>query len=284
MDSLLVKGNSTFGVRAKPRRTAESMRLDGGRCAVIQREADYPGVQDDLDIFALDEGNNADEQVRPTGSRTLAEVRTESVRELGQSQEYFTEMGEAISNEIEAISDHLQRQLPKNLEFMDRLGQMNMIWYQAEEAVLGELVYSVETETDVYEELSDLLGQLPPPDLLDQHLEALEDAMEREADGGVGRSKFRSRSGSEQELGGEDSAPIDRREPGGSDDRGASQGSPISAPEPSRAREQLVNERVRPGAPLPSCCRDRRVGHRRRVGLLVDDRWSGHGWVRGRIR
>ena len=203
---------------------------------------------------------------------------------LDNPQEYFTEMGEAISNEIEVISDHLQRQLPKNLEFMDRLGQMNMIWYQAEEAVLGELVYSVETETDVYEELSDLLGQLPPPDLLDQHLEALEDAMEREADGGVGRSKFRSRSGSEQELGGEDSAPIDRREPGGSDDQGASQGSPISAPEPSRAREQLVNERVRPGAPLPSCCRDRRVGHRRRVGLLVDDRWSGHGWVRGRIR
>lgn len=101
---------------------------------------------------------------------------------LDDPVEYFTELGETISDEIAAITDHLQRQLPNDLEFMDKLGQMNMIRHQAEERVLDELVYSVEVETGIFEELSELLGQLPNQMMLDQHLESLEEAMEREAE------------------------------------------------------------------------------------------------------
>ena len=101
---------------------------------------------------------------------------------LENPAEYFAELGEAISDEIAAISGHLQRQLPNDLEFMDRLGQMNMIRHQAEEKVLSELVYSVEVETGIFEELSELLGQLPTPMMLDQFLEGLEEAMEYQAE------------------------------------------------------------------------------------------------------
>lgn len=180
VDSLLIKGNSTYGARPKSRRTAESMRLDGGRShsgkqIIAVSRTSWTSLHSMRETTQMNKyGLLAQEHWQRYAPNRYAS--------LDNPQEYFTEMGEAISNEIEAISDHLQRQLPKNLEFMDRLGQMNMIRHQAEETVLGELVYSVETETDIFAELSNLLGQLPTPDLLDQHLEALEAAMEREAE------------------------------------------------------------------------------------------------------
>lgn len=95
---------------------------------------------------------------------------------------YFTDLGETIESEVANKAEPLDSKLPKDLDYLDRAGQMTMHQKMAEEAVLRELVYSVEIESGVFEELDEMLGSLPSPSMIESSLTDLRTAAEEEAE------------------------------------------------------------------------------------------------------
>jgi len=104
---------------------------------------------------------------------------------LENSEEFFEQLGESAAVQIDQMASSLERQVPQDLPYLERVGQFQAIRLQAEEAVLTDLVYSVESEsTSLAEELEGMLGDLPSPraiqDTIDQLREQAEDDSERE--------------------------------------------------------------------------------------------------------
>lgn len=104
---------------------------------------------------------------------------------LTNPDEYFQSVGESAATQIDQIASGLERQLDPDLPYLERVGQLNSIRLQAEEAVLNDLVYSIETEQpSLTAELEEMLGDLPtPPAILaamDRIREDVEDEAERE--------------------------------------------------------------------------------------------------------
>ncbi len=82
---------------------------------------------------------------------------------LEDPQAYFTQVGESIAAQVEQAATQLEKDLPANLPYMERVGQLRTIRRQAEEVALADQVYSVQTEPTLIEELEELLAQLPSP-------------------------------------------------------------------------------------------------------------------------
>jgi len=104
---------------------------------------------------------------------------------LTKPDEYFQSVGESAASQIDQIASSLERQLDPNLPYLERVGQMNSIRLQAEEAVLNDLVYSIESEQpSLAAELEEMLGDLPTPAAIlaamDRIREDAEDEAERE--------------------------------------------------------------------------------------------------------
>lgn len=96
--------------------------------------------------------------------------------ELENPEQYFTELGETIQNQISRISEQLERQLAPTDDYLARVGQLNGVRKQAEEIVLDELVYSqvvAEPSTDLNERLEEALYQLPDPDMIQQSIDQI---------------------------------------------------------------------------------------------------------------
>ena len=98
---------------------------------------------------------------------------------------YFRTVGESAASQIDQIASSLERQLDPDLPYLERVGQMNSIRLQAEETVLNDLVYSIESEqTSLAAELEEMLGDLPTPSsilaTIDRIREDADDEAERE--------------------------------------------------------------------------------------------------------
>ena len=102
---------------------------------------------------------------------------------LEDPEQYFTDLGETAAAQIEQLSVSLERSLPADLEYLDRVAQLRAIWKQAEDAVLSELVYSVEAEpSSLAEELETMLGSLPSASMIENELQAIQEQAEEEAE------------------------------------------------------------------------------------------------------
>ena len=103
---------------------------------------------------------------------------------LEDPQTYFTQVGESIAAQVEQAASRLEADLPADLPYLERVGQLQAIRRQAEEVALTDQVYSVQTETGLTEELEELLAQLPSPSdiprLIDQINDQAEDLAEME--------------------------------------------------------------------------------------------------------
>lgn len=80
---------------------------------------------------------------------------------LENPEAYFASLGESAAEQIAMIEDSQRAKLPNDLSYLEQVAQLQAIRKQAEEIVLTELVYSLEVETTMSEELDDLLGNLP---------------------------------------------------------------------------------------------------------------------------
>lgn len=86
------------------------------------------------------------------------------VAQLEDPETFFRELGETADSQITTLSEQLEAREPAKQEYLDRVAQIASIRRQAEEIVLHELVFSVEPESATsWEELDEMLGQLPGP-------------------------------------------------------------------------------------------------------------------------
>ena len=84
------------------------------------------------------------------------------VAALEDPEGFFTDLGEQIEAQVQAIALQLETSSPAQDEYLDRVAQLNGFRRQAEEIVLAETVYSVETEhASANEELTDIVFDLP---------------------------------------------------------------------------------------------------------------------------
>lgn len=82
--------------------------------------------------------------------------------ELDDPDRYFADLGEQALMQIEQISQHLEADLPPEMPYLERVGQLRAIQRQAEEIAMADLAYWVPVEaSDAREELDEMLGQLP---------------------------------------------------------------------------------------------------------------------------
>lgn len=96
---------------------------------------------------------------------------------------HFQSLGESAATQIDQIAATLEAQLDPDLPYLERVGQMNAIRLQAEEAVLNDLVFSVESEqTDLTSELEQMLGDLPSPPAILTAIDRIHEAAEDEAE------------------------------------------------------------------------------------------------------
>lgn len=97
------------------------------------------------------------------------------VRALEDPEGFFTDLGEQIEGQVQTIAVELERNAPEAPVYLDRVAQLTGFRRQAEEQVLAELVYSVETEpSSTSAELEEMLGGLPSVWSLDRLISDLE--------------------------------------------------------------------------------------------------------------
>lgn len=102
---------------------------------------------------------------------------------LEDPEQYFTELGETAAAQIEQMTVSLERSLPTDLEYLDRVAQLRAIQKQAEDAVLSELVYSVEPEpSSLADELETMLSALPSASMIEDQLQSIREEAEEEAE------------------------------------------------------------------------------------------------------
>lgn len=111
--------------------------------------------------------------------RDYAPNQYQELVDAGEAEAFFTELGQTASDRISAIRQQLERELPKDLPYLEKVGQMNVIRKQAEEIVLGEMVYSVhEDSDDPVLRLEMMLNQLPSESMIQDLLNELYDQHE----------------------------------------------------------------------------------------------------------
>jgi len=102
---------------------------------------------------------------------------------LENPSEFFQDLGESAAAQIDQLSTSLEREMPKDLSYLEQVAQLRAIQQQAEHTVLAELVYSVEPEpTSLAAELEQMLGDLPTPALIETALQEMQQTAEDEAE------------------------------------------------------------------------------------------------------
>ncbi len=102
---------------------------------------------------------------------------------LENPTDYFTTLGETAATQVDQIAATLERQLPADLPYLERVGQMNVIRLQAEETVLTDLVYAVPSETsDLAAELEQMIGDLPTPTAILAAIDQINEDADNEAE------------------------------------------------------------------------------------------------------
>ena len=102
---------------------------------------------------------------------------------LENPSEFFEELGQAALDQIEQLQTSLEAQIPKDLPYLEQVGQLRAAQKQAEEQVLNELVYSVEPEaSSLAEELEQMLGDLPSPQMIEDSLTRMQQDAQDEAE------------------------------------------------------------------------------------------------------
>jgi hypothetical protein len=105
------------------------------------------------------------------------------LQSLDDPTTYFSQLGETASAQIEDLANRLEQDLPTDLSYLERVGQLRMIRKQAEDVVLGELVFSVtEESTDLTGQLEEALGELPSPAMIDEMLTGMQLQAEEDAE------------------------------------------------------------------------------------------------------
>lgn len=102
---------------------------------------------------------------------------------LEDPEVFFTDLGEQIQSQVLAILEPMERTIPMETPYLEKVGTMNAMRNQAEEVVLAEMVYSVETEYSVAEELDQLLSELPAASSVEDSMSRLRERIEQ--DGGA---------------------------------------------------------------------------------------------------
>lgn len=101
---------------------------------------------------------------------------------LEHPETFFEELGESAQAQVDQAADAMESQIPQDLPYLERVGQLRAARMQAEEIALQDLVYSVEPEsTDLGEELADLVGSFPTPAMLENSIRRIEDQVKDEA-------------------------------------------------------------------------------------------------------
>lgn len=107
--------------------------------------------------------------------------------ELGENpEEFFAELGETLAVQVLALTLQLEETIPDGLDYMHKVAAMRAVQKQAEEVILTEEVWSVrEPSTNLEEQLSELLGELPNDDQIEDGLNQIQDEAEQtmEAEG-----------------------------------------------------------------------------------------------------
>ncbi len=96
-----------------------------------------------------------------------------------EDPEFFEDLGEQIAAQVARIQDQLARSLPADLDYLERVGQMNAIRKQAEEVALQDLVYGpIASEPggwSLLEELDTMLGELPSARMIQDSIQDVRD-------------------------------------------------------------------------------------------------------------
>ncbi|MFV0253725.1 MAG: hypothetical protein ACK5H2_10385 [Beutenbergiaceae bacterium] len=102
---------------------------------------------------------------------------------LEDPEAFFTDLGQGVLTQVEQTAAELERDLPADLPYLERVAQLRAVQAQAEELALADLVYSVEPETaSLVEELEQMLGQLPSQGMIQDALIQLDLLVQEDAD------------------------------------------------------------------------------------------------------
>jgi len=166
--------NSIYGPLASPPQTSEPMPHD----ATTPRQKKWPTPN----RAAFSETSQGAIRMNKYGRRArdhwmrYAPTRYEA---LEDPEEFFTSLGEQVATQVDQISQPMEAALSADLPYLEKVGQMNAIRNQAEEAAMADLVYSVETEpSSLAEELQEMLNDLPSPDRIPDQIAHIYDQAE----------------------------------------------------------------------------------------------------------
>lgn len=106
----------------------------------------------------------------------------ERTASLEDPETFFATLGESAAAQIAAIEDHERTNLPAGLTYLETVSRLQSIRKQAEEIVLSDLVYSLEPEMTLLDELDELTGNLPGIVGIDAMVDRLNEQAEREAE------------------------------------------------------------------------------------------------------
>lgn len=96
---------------------------------------------------------------------------------------FFTDLGESAAAQIQELAIALERGLPTEIPYLERVAQLRAVQKQAEATVLADLVYSVEPEhASLTEELATVLDSLPSATMIAEDLAAIIVQAEEEAE------------------------------------------------------------------------------------------------------
>lgn len=101
--------------------------------------------------------------------------------QLENPQRYFQTLGDSVAMQIEEISEPLERALPPDLDYVEKVAQLNTIRKAAEEQVLGELVYSIVDPAPPAQRLEELQALLPSLEMIEESLARIQDDAQEQA-------------------------------------------------------------------------------------------------------
>ena len=96
---------------------------------------------------------------------------------------FFEELGETAAAQIQQLTIALERDLPQEIPYLERVAQLRAVQKHAESTVMTELVFSVEPEaTSLDEELEMVLAALPSAAMVTDELQAIRLQAEEDAE------------------------------------------------------------------------------------------------------
>ena len=136
-------------------------------------------VASSASIYLVSMGERAMNRYGRTARAHWERYAPARVQALEDPEGFFTDLGEQIEGQVQAIALELEQSTPAVPEYLDRVAQLSGFRRQAEEQVLAEMVFSVEAESvSTSEELEEMLGGLPSVWSLDRLISDLEDLEE----------------------------------------------------------------------------------------------------------